>query len=333
MDNLCHTLVGAAFGEAGLKQRTRFGNATLMIAANLPDIDVLAFASSTPSVALRRGWTHGVIAQALLPVALTAAMLIVARGRPARDHQLPVRAGWLLLLAYVGVYSHVFLDLLNNYGIRLLAPLDWRWFYGDAVFIIDPWLWLTLGLGVWLSRRVLRSPVPARVAVGAAALYIAVMCVTTQLASDRVTAAWRAARSSPPRSVMVGPVPVSPFHRTVIVDAGDHYATGAFTWLDTSLGVDGQPGGRTTFDPAIVPKNDRDPRVAVAREAPNIRGFLVWSRFPYWTFEPVPDGTRVSVSDMRFGGRGGGFVQRVVVPREHSSARVPPIDSYPSKPP
>src|SRR5215510_3396949 len=59
MDNLCHTLVGAALGEAGLKRRTRFGNATLMIASNLPDVDVLVFASNTPPVAFRRGWTHG----------------------------------------------------------------------------------------------------------------------------------------------------------------------------------------------------------------------------------------------------------------------------------
>jgi hypothetical protein len=41
MDNLCHTLVGAALGEAGFKRRTRFASATLMIASNLPDIDVL----------------------------------------------------------------------------------------------------------------------------------------------------------------------------------------------------------------------------------------------------------------------------------------------------
>ena len=62
MDNLCHTLVGAALAEAGLKRRTRYGSATLMIASNLPDIDVLVFATSTPSVAFRRGWTHGILA-------------------------------------------------------------------------------------------------------------------------------------------------------------------------------------------------------------------------------------------------------------------------------
>ena len=67
MDNLCHTLIGAALGDAGLKRRTRFGSATLMIASNLPDLDVLVFATGTPSVAFRRGWTHGILADALLP--------------------------------------------------------------------------------------------------------------------------------------------------------------------------------------------------------------------------------------------------------------------------
>jgi len=63
----------------------------------------------------------------------------------------------------------------------------------------------------------------------------------------------------------------------------------------------------------MVPKNDSDPRVAQACEAPHIRGFLVWSRFPFWTLEAVSGGTRVTVSDMRFVGRGAPFVQTVVV--------------------
>ena len=51
MDNLCHTLVGAAIGEAGLKHRTRYAQAALMIAANLPDVDVLVFATNLPVAA------------------------------------------------------------------------------------------------------------------------------------------------------------------------------------------------------------------------------------------------------------------------------------------
>ena len=81
MDNVCHTLVGAAIGKAGLKARTRFGNPALMIAANLPDLDVLVFATGTPAVAFRRGWTHGLIAQALLPIAFTLVLLLWDRLR------------------------------------------------------------------------------------------------------------------------------------------------------------------------------------------------------------------------------------------------------------
>jgi inner membrane protein len=301
VDNLCHTLVGAAFGEAG-PRRTRFGSATLMIAANLPDLDVLAFVTNVPSVAFRRGWTHGTIAQALLPMALTAAMYGVSRIFPARGDPNPIRLRSLLLLSYVGVLSHVTLDLLNTYGVRLLLPFDHRWFYGDAVFIIDPWLWLALGAGVWLARR-REAPDAARRALVVAAIYIAAMCVSARLARDVVLEEWRTARGAEPRSLMVGPSPITPFRRQVIVDAGTHYETGTFDWFPAQV----------SFDSGRVPKNDSDPRVAEAREASNIRSFLVWSRFPFWTLEAVPGGTRVTVGDMRFVGRGAPFVQSVTV--------------------
>ena len=309
MDNVCHTLVGAALGEAGLKRRTRFGSATLMIAANLPDLDVLVFATSTPSVAFRRGWTHGIAAQALLPIALTGLIWLVARWRPGgRDR--PLHLGWVLALSYTGVYSHVLLDLLNNYGVRLLAPVNWRWFYGDSVFIIDPWLWIVLAGGIWLARRQ-ASAAPARRAVLIALLYIGAMVVTARLAREIVIDAWQAEHGRMVQRLMVGPVPITPLRRSVIVDAGDHYDSGTFTWWPLDV-ARGRPT-RVTFDPASVPKNDDRPEVALAREAPNVRAFLVWSRFPFWTLEPVAGGTRVTVADMRFMATGARFSASTVV--------------------
>jgi inner membrane protein len=303
MDNVCHTLVGAACGEAGLKQRTRFGNAALMIAANLPDLDVLVFATDVPSVAFRRGWTHGTLAQMLLPVLLTATIAAIDRFTPGRAGAQRVRVGWLLLCSYIGVLSHVMLDWLNSYGVRLLMPFDGMWFYGDTLFIIDPWLWLALGLGVWRARRRGDSR-PARRAIVIASVYIAVMCLAAQLARGIVADAWRAAHGSEPSGLMVGPAPVTPFRRDVIVDAGAHYVTGTFTWFPAHV----------TFDPSVTPKNDRDPRVAQARGAPPVRGFLIWSRFPFWTFQRTTEGTEVTLSDMRFRGRGRPFVQTVTLP-------------------
>jgi inner membrane protein len=294
MDNLCHTLVGAALGEAGLKRGTRLGSATLMIASNLPDLDVLVFATGTPSVAFRRGWTHGILADAVLPPLLTAVMLVVASRRAATTRQPSVRPMQLLLLSYIGVILHVLMDLLNTYGVRLLMPFSQRWFYGDVLFIIDPWLWLVLGIGVSLSVR-RRAPNWSRASLAVAAAYVLTMLVAARTARTEMIDRWRQVEGQPPHALMVGPIPVSPLQRQLIIDAGDRYETGMFTWQPRNI----------RFDADDVSKNDTDPRVAAARKAPNIRAFLIWSRFPFWTVEPVEGGTRVTVGDMRFnGGRG-----------------------------
>ena len=303
MDNVCHTLVGAAIGHTGLKRRTRFAQGALMISANVPDLDVLIFLTDVPSVAFRRGWTHGVLAQALLPVLVTGAFWAVDRLRPRRAVDTPpFNPVWMLLLAYVGVYSHVLLDLLNNYGVRLLTPLEWRWFYGDAVFIIDPWLWLALGAGVWLARRQ-RSSRPARWAVGVAACYIALVVGSARMARDIVADEWRREHGTSPRALMVGPRPVTPLVRDVIVDAGDSYAVGVFDW--------GARGVR--WEEQRLPKNDQRPEVAEARNDPAVQAFLVWSRFPFWRLEPDGAGTRVTVGDARFITAVRGFAASVVI--------------------
>ena len=311
MDNLCHTLVGLAMGEAGLKRKTRYGNAALMIAANLPDVDVLVFMTATPSVEFRRGWTHGIVAQLLLPVALTALIVGIDRlRRGGRAPDVPLDVRWLLALCYAGVLSHVGLDFLNNYGVRLLAPFDWRWFYGDAVFIADLWLWLALGAGIWLSRR-RHSPRPARGALVFTVCYVAAMLVGAQAARGVVADIWRVARGTEPRALMVGPLPLTPFTRMVIVDAGDHYETGVFSWW--SAGV--------TFDSERIPKNDHDPAVSVAQQSRLISAYLVWSRFPYWTIEPRDGALEVGVRDMRFGGAlGGRLAVRVLIRPEAPAA-------------
>jgi inner membrane protein len=198
--------------------------------------------------------------------------------------------GWLLVLSYVGVYSHVFLDFLNNYGIRVLSPLDWQWFYGDALFIADIWMWCALGAGVWLSRRQ-RRRTPSRAALVFASCYIAVMLIAAQAARSVVADIWREARGITPRALMVGPLPLTPFTRVVIVDAGDRYETGVFRWWPTEVGFDDDPVIKNTGHPLV--------KKAIA-QAPNIREFLVWARFPYWTITPEQDGTRVTVGDVRF---------------------------------
>ena len=294
MDNLCHTLVGAACGEAGLKRTARWGNPILMIAANLPDLDVLAFATDTPAVAIRRGWTHGVLAQALLPILLTGVVLALDRWRPAKDGRSRIRAGPVLRLCYIGVLSHVGLDWLNTYGVRLLMPFSNRWFYGDSVFIIDPWLWLSLGIGVILARRYGR-PARATVALVVATLYIGVMVGSARIARAHVLEEWTRQTGVSSTNVMVGPVVLSPLTRSVIIDAGDHYRYGIYDVVSATLSL---------ADTAVW-KHETHPAVARARDDPRFRAVLVWARFPYYEIDPQPGGTRVRLADMRFGPRVG----------------------------
>jgi inner membrane protein len=154
MDPLTHTLLGATLA------RTRLGRAPLagaacIIGANLPDVDVLAFVGGPDASYLcRRGWTHGIVGLPVLVLALVAGLHgfdVFVRRRSA-SAQRTTLAG-LFLPAAAGILSHPLLDWLNTYGIRLLFPFDGRWFYGDALFIVDPWLWLGLGGALVIGRR------------------------------------------------------------------------------------------------------------------------------------------------------------------------------------
>lgn len=146
--------MGAALARTGLDRRTPLATATLVIAANAPDVDVLSYVEGPyHALACRRGITHGLPAQLLLPFAVAAAVLawdrwVRRRRDPTRE---PVKPSQVLLLSFLGVLTHPALDWLNVYGMRWGLPFSGTWSYGDTLFIIDPWLWLLLGGAVLLA--------------------------------------------------------------------------------------------------------------------------------------------------------------------------------------
>src|SRR5918995_5422040 len=173
MDNLTHTLAGAALAKAGLDKYTPRALSTLMIASNFPDIDVAVFATDTLPMSFRRGWTHGVLAMAALPVALAGLIYVVDRWSSAQSK---ANLKGLVLLSYVGVLLHVFMDFLNTYGVRLLKPFSDRWFYGDALYIIDPILYVLFGAALLLGRK--RGPTMPRIGFTVAAAYMLLMLIS-----------------------------------------------------------------------------------------------------------------------------------------------------------
>ena len=92
--------------------------------------------------------------------------------------------GWLLALSYIGV-SDARLPRLPEH-IRCAAAhahSRTRWFYGDSVFIIDPWLWLLLGLGARSCASIRRRWI-ARLRLALATIYIGAMLVSARARTD-----------------------------------------------------------------------------------------------------------------------------------------------------
>jgi len=159
MDPLAHTLTGATLAEAGLKRLTPLAATTALIGANLPDIDAATYLiDGDLSLGVRRGCSHGLLAMALLPLLLAGAVLAFDRfwRRRRNPDAPPVKPGPILAVSFIATLSHPVLDWMNAYGIRLLMPFSSRWFYGDTLFIVDPWVWLVLAAAValgWTRRR------------------------------------------------------------------------------------------------------------------------------------------------------------------------------------
>lgn len=294
MDNLCHTLVGAALAQTGLKRRSPLGTATLLIGANLPDVDVLSLAwGSTAGLAFRRGWTHGVLALPLWPFVLAGAMVLFDRWVSRRGAKF-----WPLVgLAALGVFSHPLLDLLNTYGVRWLMPFSDAWYYGDTLFIVDVWVWVMLATGILLSQRRERRgnpawPVPARAALALATGYTFGMFLLGRLAVSQVQFELRA-EGVPAVRVLASPLPVTPFARDVVVDEGDRYLVGRIL-VSGNFVEEGHWPKRKPFD------ENEDPAIALAASTPAAETFLRWARYPSFLVDRRGGATVVHFIDLRY---------------------------------
>ncbi|MGH7560935.1 MAG: metal-dependent hydrolase [Gemmatimonadales bacterium] len=294
MDNLCHTLVGAALAETGLGRRARHATAALVIGANAPDLDVLA-AFTEHGLGFRRGITHGIPALVVLPFVLTGVLLLWDRRRSGRG-QGDAGPGQLLLVSALAVATHPALDWMNVYGMRWLMPFDRTWTYGDALFIIDPWLLVILGLGWIVGRRLRRRGDAggeragrrvARAAVGASVVYIALMVMLTARARSGAATSLGLERPGP-RRLMVAPPFFASWRRDVVYDAGDTYRFGEVVFRSPRLRpVAGELPKRLELLDSF------------GRTVP-LLDLLDWARFPF----AEQTGRTVRVDDARYGGPG-----------------------------
>lgn len=275
MDNITHTLAGALIGQMGLKRRSRFAFAACLLGANAPDIDVFApLILPVQGISFHRGPVHGIFAWPVLAAGIVAILWLVDRIKPRGEGTLAFRSGPLFVVALLAVLTHPFLDWLTTYAIALLAPLDWHWYSGDGIFIVDWVYWVLMIAGIWWSagRWDSGKPHPGRPAQAAGALILAYIAFNLVLSSwvERSTAERLGERDMHPSLVVASPPPLAFWRRSIAWRTADRWGSGDF---DFSRGL--------TLSPESQPLNLDDPRLAAARARdPHVRAFLVWSRMP-----------------------------------------------------
>jgi inner membrane protein len=291
VDNITHTLAGALLGQMGLKRRSRFAMAACLLGANAPDIDVFApLAFPVDGIEFHRGPLHGVFAWPVLAAAIVAILWLLDRLRPAPPDALPFRPWPLFIVAFLAVLTHPFLDWLTTYAIALLAPFDWHWSSGDAIFIIDWVYWLLMLVGIAWSgfrwrRNAPRAGGPARM-MGVLMLgYIAFNLGESARVEQAATQVLRA-RGIEPKLVVASPPPIAFWRRGIAWRSADRFGTGDY---DFAHGL--------RIDRASEPLRLDDPRLAFAKARDgHVRAFLVWSRMPV----VVTLGGRSYLTDQRF---------------------------------
>ena len=83
MDNVTHSLFGWTVARAGIDRRVPYATATLVLASNAPDIDILAgLRSGVDYLAVHRGPTHGPLGVVGLGLVIAGIISAWARWRP-----------------------------------------------------------------------------------------------------------------------------------------------------------------------------------------------------------------------------------------------------------
>ncbi|MGH9461384.1 MAG: hypothetical protein ACRD1X_09210 [Vicinamibacteria bacterium] len=156
---------------------------------------------------------------------------------------------------------------------------------------------------------------PGRGALGVVTLYIAALVALGAYARSESRRALEQ-RGLTVERLMVGPRPMTRVVKDVVAATPEGYRHGTVRlW----------PSFRLELAPGVIPRPDGDPLAARALEAPEVRGFATWARFPWAEVETHAEGHRVYLRDARYvRDKSGGFGTAVVfLHRESAPATVP----------
>jgi len=337
MEPLTHFLVGACLGRAGLNRKTAYATLAAVLAAEAADIDVLwGILGPVEDLKHHRGITHTFLATPFLAAAVVGLIALLdlwwerrrrrklAAIAPDPNAPLPRRLqskkihwAWLYLTALIAALSHLFLDWINNYGVRPFFPFNPRWYAGSFVFIAEPVMWALLLAGLIVPSLLglvsgeiggRRNPFPGRGWAVFALVGIALLCGWRWWEHAQALALVENMQvaSAPVKRMAAEPYPINPWRWHVVLETANFYQTAEVNTLTGEIESDPQRD--------VIFKPSTDGAVEAAKQTPLGKVYLDWGT---WAVvrdagqDPVPEmpppqlppsqtWTTVEFTDLRF---------------------------------
>jgi len=306
LEPITHFLTGACLARTGFNRKTALATATMTLAAEAPDIDILGnLKNPVFGFAHHRGFTHSFLGLVLVQAVVLGLIYFIwrIRGRKIKDPNLPPRWGLLFGFAYIAGLTHILLDFTNNYGVRPFWPFWEKWYSWDIVFILEPILWVLLvgglvvpGLFSLINDEIgVRSKGPhGRLAASLALLGMVALWGLRDYEHRRAvnTLQSRIYAGVDPIRVSAYPYWLNPFRWYAVVETQDFFAT---MLVDSSI-PEADPQGRMR----IQPKPEETPVTLAAKQSYLGRVYLDWAKYPITETEPSGPGYVVRFRDLRY---------------------------------
>jgi len=293
-------------GRAGFNRKTALATATLTLAAEAPDLDVLSrFGGPAFGFAHHRGFTHSFLGVPLDAAVVVGFVYLIwrLRGRKLNDPNLPPRWGLLFAYACIAGLSHILLDFTNNYGVRPFWPFSEKWYSWDIVFIFEPVMFSLLLLGLivpslfWLIDREIgarvrgpRGRVAARLALAGVVLLWGLRDFEHRRAVNVLSA--RTYQGAEPLRVSAYPALSDPFRWYGVVETPAFFALAPIHTLGAEIDSD--------ENLTIRYKPEETPVTLAAKRSYLGRVYLDWAQYPITETETLENGYIVDFQDLRF---------------------------------
>jgi inner membrane protein len=311
LEPVTHFLTGACMGRAGLNRKSALATLTLTLAAEAPDLDILARVHGPAfAFAHHRGFTHSFVGVVIDAIAVVGFVYLIwrLRGRKVNDPILPPRWGWLFLFACLAGLSHILLDFTNNYGVRPFWPFSEKWYSWDIVFIFDPIIFVSLLFGLivpalfsLIDREIgAKSRGPrGRVAATLALSAVATVWLIRDNEHHRAVEALEAQtyNGADPIQASAYPDLLNPFHWYGVVETANFFALAPVEVDSAGPEVDPANQMRIRYKP------EETPITLAAKQSYLGRVYLDWAKYPVTETEALDSGQGgyiVNFQDLRF---------------------------------